>query len=133
MHLVGALRLQELRNLSDYALTWLKPPHPVLLDLAGACVLIFVLAATLLGKARPRRDVASSNRRVLACLVVGLLVVGLLSAVPGPALDEPYQCRPPLLFPLLRPAGLGAPSVLRETGRSLGAHRRRSPHSPCHW
>jgi len=77
--------IQELRNFSDYAFTWLKPTDSDFLGLAGAIILIAILGVVAYATVRQR----SSNTNELVALVIGLLIVGLLSSEPAPLIADP--------------------------------------------
>lgn len=94
----GRVVLQELRNFSDYALAGVKHPDPALLDTAGAGVLVVVVAVvwtTVLPGTRHRWTPITLET---VPLVVGLFVVGLVSAVPAPLMTNPTSNGPRYYF-----------------------------------
>jgi hypothetical protein len=86
--------LQELRNFADYAFAWLNPTDTGFLGLAGACILLAFLWAVWPDILRRRSSCASE----LTALVVGLFVVGILSAVPVPLFTNPASAGPRYYF-----------------------------------
>jgi hypothetical protein len=89
-----SVALQELRNFSDYAFTWLKPTDSDFLAFAGACILLAVLAAVAYAVVQERTPYAN----LLIALVLGLLVFGVLSSIPAPLLADPLVAGPRYYF-----------------------------------
>jgi hypothetical protein len=90
----GPVLVQELRNFSDYAFGWIHHPDRLFLDVAGAVLAVVVVA--VVAAAADRRRSAVTNET--AALLVGLLVMGLLSAVPAPLLTSPTANGPRYYF-----------------------------------
>jgi hypothetical protein len=85
--------VQEFRNFSDYALTWLKPTNLDFLGFAGACILLAILGVVAYGVRRH-----SPNAPELIALVTGLLVVGVLSSASAPLASDPIAAGPRYYF-----------------------------------
>ncbi|HTV11637.1 MAG TPA: hypothetical protein VME20_07220 [Acidimicrobiales bacterium] len=85
--------LQELRNFAYYVLAWHKPLHTALLYFLGAAMALFVVAGFGALKAKGQETLA-----VAVALVVGLVAVGLLSAVPSPLSTDPISAGPRYYF-----------------------------------
>jgi hypothetical protein len=86
--------LQEFRNFSDYAFTWLKPTNVDFLGFAGACILLATLGVVAHAAVRRR----SPNTPELIALVAGLLVVGVLSSASAPLASDPIAAGPRYYF-----------------------------------
>jgi hypothetical protein len=86
--------LQEFRNFSDYAFTWLKPTNVGFLGFAGACILLATLGVVAHAAVRRR----SPNTPELIALVAGLLVVGVLSSASAPLASDPIAAGPRYYF-----------------------------------
>jgi hypothetical protein len=86
--------LQELRNFSDYAFTWLKPTDTHFLGFAGACILLTILGVVTYSAVRRR----TPNMNEIIALVAGLLVVGVLSSVSAPLASDPILAGPRYYF-----------------------------------
>ena len=89
-----SVALQELRNFSDYAFTWLKPTDSDFLALAGACLLLAVIGFVAYAVVRERTPYTD----VLIALTLGLLVVGVLSSIPAPLMADPLLAGPRYYF-----------------------------------
>jgi hypothetical protein len=90
----GSDSLQELRNFSYYALRWLKPTDSDFLAFVGACMLLAILGVVAYAAFRGR----TPNTTEVIALVLGLLVVGVLSSIPGPLLSDPSLAGPRYYF-----------------------------------
>lgn len=86
--------LQELRNFSDYAFTWLKSTDTAFLAFTGACLLLAIVGVVVYAAVLER----SPRTNLLVALVLGLLVVGVLSAIPAPLLADPISAGPRYYF-----------------------------------
>ena len=89
-----SVSLQELHNFSDYAFTWLKPTDSDFLAFTGACMLVAIVGIVLYDAVGRRSD---AGLEIIA-LVLGLLVVGVLSSIPAPLLDDPIAAGPRYYF-----------------------------------
>jgi hypothetical protein len=89
-----SVALQELRNFSDYPLTWLKPTDTAFLAFVGACMVVTIVFVVghLAFQSRSR------HTTTLIALGLGLLVMGVLSAIPAPLLTDPIYAGPRYYF-----------------------------------
>ncbi len=86
--------LQELRNFSDYAFAWLKSTDSNFLAFAGACMLLTLVVVVVTAPCE-----ADSGYAVeLVALVLGLLVMGVLSAIPSAVATRPITAGPRYYF-----------------------------------
>jgi hypothetical protein len=89
-----SVALQELRNFSDYAFTWLKPTDSDFLAFAGACMILAILAIVLYAVLQG----TSAHTNTLIALGLGLIVMGVLSSIPAPLLADPINAGPRYYF-----------------------------------
>jgi hypothetical protein len=85
--------LQEFRNFSLYALAWLNPTDTGFLGFAGACLLIGIMCVVgyfLISKATVAKEIV--------VLIVGLLVLGSISAIPAALVSSPGAAGPRYYF-----------------------------------
>jgi hypothetical protein len=91
---LAPVSIQELRNFSYYEFRWLNPTNSHFLAIGGACLLVAVVGVVMYGAAKDR----TPQTHLSIALLVGLLVVGVLSAVPYPLGTDPILAGPRYYF-----------------------------------
>lgn len=90
----GNIALQELHNFSYYAFGWLNPADQQFLGFAGACIFLAVFGLVVYEVVRPHKPFTEE----MVALGLGLLVLGVLSSVPGPLISLPDSAGPRYYF-----------------------------------
>ena len=86
--------LQELRNLSDYAFTWLKPTDTDFMAFTGALFLLAVVGMVCYVSLVERSPFTPE----IVGIGIGLLVMSILSSIPAPLLSDPLVAGPRYYF-----------------------------------